>query len=220
MAGSTFGSSTLSRRQLLVAGAASVGTLALFGCTWTPRNATSSSGTTSSSSQASASSTSATGSGASPTIDDGLVLVSGGTFTMGSPEGEPWRSDDEVAHEVAVSDFYLAPKEVSQLEYSELMGAGGGTGRARAPASASASLAAPRFARERWAEPHPVPLRAASRWWSTSHGVETHARSRTKSPRNWVWSPSSSYASIPTPPTTTRVSTRRSATRTARHARH
>ena len=39
MAGSTFGSSTLSRRQLLVAGAASVGTLALFGCTWTPRNA-------------------------------------------------------------------------------------------------------------------------------------------------------------------------------------
>ena len=53
------------------------------------------------------------------------MLVPGGTFTMGSPESEPWRSDDEVAHEVAVSDFYLAPKEVSQLEYSTLMGAGG-----------------------------------------------------------------------------------------------
>ena len=59
--------------------------------------------------------------------DDGFVRVSGGTFNMGSPADEPWRSDDEVQHEVTVSDFFLAPKEVSQLEYGTLMGQGGGS---------------------------------------------------------------------------------------------
>ena len=43
---------------------------------------------------------------------------------MGSPADEPWRSEDEVQHEVSVSDFYLAPNEVSQLEYNTLMGLG------------------------------------------------------------------------------------------------
>ena len=44
---------------------------------------------------------------------------------MGSPADEPWRSDDEMQHEAAVSDFYLSPTEVSQLEYNTLMGSNG-----------------------------------------------------------------------------------------------
>ena len=45
---------------------------------------------------------------------------------MGSPGDEPWRSDDEEQHEVAISDFYLAPKEVTQGEYKDLMGSKAG----------------------------------------------------------------------------------------------
>ena len=45
---------------------------------------------------------------------------------MGSPADEPWRSDDEVQHAVAVSDFYLSATEVTQREYDALMGAGEG----------------------------------------------------------------------------------------------
>ena len=46
---------------------------------------------------------------------DGFVLVSGGTFAMGSPENEAWRGGDERQHTVTVSDFYISPYEVSQL---------------------------------------------------------------------------------------------------------
>ena len=34
-----------------------------------------------------------------------MVSVKGGKFLMGSPESENWRSDDELQHEVTVSDF-------------------------------------------------------------------------------------------------------------------
>lgn len=54
-------------------------------------------------------------------IDDGLVLIKGGAFMMGSPESEPWRGADETLHEVTVSDFYISDKEVTQGEYAALM---------------------------------------------------------------------------------------------------
>lgn len=54
--------------------------------------------------------------------NDNMVLVKGGTFTMGSPANEPERESDEVEHEVTVRDFYMSPTEVTQKEYLELMG--------------------------------------------------------------------------------------------------
>lgn len=119
------GSSNIPRRLFAQAGIIASGVLALSGCAWTPRNAGSQQATSSpqgSSNAGSSGSVSVVGGGAA--VDDGLVLIQGGTFTMGSPADEPWRSDDEVQHEVAVSDFYLSPTEVSQLEYNTLMGAG------------------------------------------------------------------------------------------------
>ena len=53
---------------------------------------------------------------------DGFVSISGGTFTMGSPEDEGWRSDDETQHTVKVSDFYMSRFELTQKEYREVMG--------------------------------------------------------------------------------------------------
>ena len=120
----------LSRRGLVLAGVVG-GAFALSGCSWTPRNAGSQqaaeSSQASSSSDAGSQASSSSDVGATknaPAVDDGLTLVHGGTFTMGSPTDEPWRSDDEVQHEVAVSDFYLAPTEVSELEFNTLMGRG------------------------------------------------------------------------------------------------
>lgn len=56
-------------------------------------------------------------------VQDGLVSVPGGAFSMGSPEGENWRGEDEVLHEVEVSGFFLAPYETTQADYERLMGA-------------------------------------------------------------------------------------------------
>ena len=56
------------------------------------------------------------------TVDDGFVLISGGSFLMGSPETENWRIDDETQHEVTVSNFRMSPYEVTQAEYEALMG--------------------------------------------------------------------------------------------------
>ncbi|MBQ3654734.1 MAG: SUMF1/EgtB/PvdO family nonheme iron enzyme [Synergistaceae bacterium] len=53
---------------------------------------------------------------------DELVLVKGGKFLMGSPESENWRSSDEAQHEVTLSDFWISRYEVTQKEYSALMG--------------------------------------------------------------------------------------------------
>ena len=51
-----------------------------------------------------------------------LLLIPGGEFLMGSPEEEPWRSDDETQHRVTVSSFYMSAYEVTQEEYETLMG--------------------------------------------------------------------------------------------------
>jgi formylglycine-generating enzyme required for sulfatase activity len=54
---------------------------------------------------------------------DNMVLIQGGTFTMGSPENEPARDNDEVQHSVTISSFYMGRTEVTQKEYFEVMGA-------------------------------------------------------------------------------------------------
>lgn len=51
-----------------------------------------------------------------------FVLITGGTFEMGSPDAEAWRSEDETQHTVTVSDFYMSMYEVTQAEYTEVMG--------------------------------------------------------------------------------------------------
>lgn len=46
---------------------------------------------------------------------DEFILVAGGSFDMGSPESEAWRSNDETLHSVTVDNFYLSPCEVTQV---------------------------------------------------------------------------------------------------------
>lgn len=53
---------------------------------------------------------------------EGFVLIEGGSFLMGSPDSEPWRSEDETQHTVTVSDFYISPYELTQAEYEAVMG--------------------------------------------------------------------------------------------------
>ena len=53
---------------------------------------------------------------------ENFVLITGGTFEMGSPDTEGWRSEDETQHTVTVSDFYMSMYEVTQAEYVEAMG--------------------------------------------------------------------------------------------------
>lgn len=55
-------------------------------------------------------------------IPENFVLIKGGTFEMGSPQNEPWRSDDETLHSATVGDFYLSVFEVTQAEYAEATG--------------------------------------------------------------------------------------------------
>jgi formylglycine-generating enzyme required for sulfatase activity len=52
---------------------------------------------------------------------DDFVWVKGGTFTMGSPAGEPERGTDETRHRVTVGDFYIAQSEVTQQEWTTFM---------------------------------------------------------------------------------------------------
>lgn len=55
-------------------------------------------------------------------IDDGFVLINGGTFLMGSPLTENRRIDDETLHEVALSSFCIDRYETTQKEYSRVTG--------------------------------------------------------------------------------------------------
>lgn len=55
-------------------------------------------------------------------VPEGFVLVEGGTFEMGSPEEEAWRSEDEALHSVTVSDFYMSMYELTQIEYETVTG--------------------------------------------------------------------------------------------------
>ncbi|MCK6684829.1 MAG: SUMF1/EgtB/PvdO family nonheme iron enzyme [Thermoanaerobaculia bacterium] len=52
-----------------------------------------------------------------------LVKIPAGTFTMGSPEGEPGRSPLETAHLVTLtSDYYMGKYEVTQGQWKAVMG--------------------------------------------------------------------------------------------------
>ena len=55
-------------------------------------------------------------------VPDSFVLIKGGTFQMGSPDSEAWRSADETQHSVTVSDFYMSKYELTQKEYEEIIG--------------------------------------------------------------------------------------------------
>lgn len=55
-------------------------------------------------------------------VKDGFISIPGGTFTMGSPESEAWRSEDEQQHTVIVSSFFISPYEVTQADYEALTG--------------------------------------------------------------------------------------------------
>ncbi len=48
-----------------------------------------------------------------------MIFVQGGSFMMGSNEGE---SDEKPVHQVTVSDFYIGKYEVTQKEWVEVMG--------------------------------------------------------------------------------------------------
>ena len=56
-------------------------------------------------------------------LEDGFILIEGGTFQMGSPEDENWRIDDETPHEVTVAAFCIDPYETTQAEWETVMGA-------------------------------------------------------------------------------------------------
>ena len=52
-----------------------------------------------------------------------FVLIPAGSFTMGSPAGEPGRDPDERLHPVTISNpFYLQTTEVTQKQWTQLMG--------------------------------------------------------------------------------------------------
>ena len=54
---------------------------------------------------------------------DGYVLIKAGTFTMGSPETELERDEDELLHEVTLTrDFYMSDHEVTQAQWQALIG--------------------------------------------------------------------------------------------------
>lgn len=55
-------------------------------------------------------------------IPDNFVLITGGTYQMGSPEDEAWRVDDETQHTVTINDFYMSMYELTQEEYQKIMG--------------------------------------------------------------------------------------------------
>lgn len=69
----------------------------------------------SSSADASSSSAAATDGG----VPDGMLLVKGGTFKMGSDPSEGGEGDEHPAHDVTVASFFLDKTEVTQAAYDE-----------------------------------------------------------------------------------------------------
>ena len=55
---------------------------------------------------------------------DNMIEVNGGTFTMGatSEQGSEAESDEKPAHKVTLSDYYIGKYEVTQEEWSAVMG--------------------------------------------------------------------------------------------------
>ena len=55
-------------------------------------------------------------------VVDDMILLQGGTVTIGSPDNERQRGDDEKLHQVTLNAFYVSPFEVSQSLYQSVMG--------------------------------------------------------------------------------------------------
>jgi len=55
-------------------------------------------------------------------VQNNMVRINGGTFTIGSSVNEDNHRDYEVQHRVTVSSFYMGKYEVTQKEYQEVMG--------------------------------------------------------------------------------------------------
>ncbi len=55
-------------------------------------------------------------------FEDGLVSVKGGTFTMGNEKVTGKYAYQHQVHQVTVGNFYMAPAEVTQAEFYEIMG--------------------------------------------------------------------------------------------------
>ena len=51
-----------------------------------------------------------------------MVFVKGGTFTMGSPDNEADRGNNEIQHQVSVSDFSIGKYEVTQKQWTAIIG--------------------------------------------------------------------------------------------------
>ena len=51
-----------------------------------------------------------------------FVLIKDGSFTIGNPESEDWRSNDETKHRVTIASFYMAKFEVTQKELRKITG--------------------------------------------------------------------------------------------------
>jgi formylglycine-generating enzyme required for sulfatase activity/uncharacterized lipoprotein NlpE involved in copper resistance len=51
-----------------------------------------------------------------------MQRIEAGSFTMGSPPGEPNRRNDEEQWEVALSSFYIGKYEITQKQYETVMG--------------------------------------------------------------------------------------------------
>jgi len=52
-----------------------------------------------------------------------MVLIPGGTFMMGAPQGEPGRSDDEgPQHQVTVPSFFMSQFPITQAQWQAIMG--------------------------------------------------------------------------------------------------
>lgn len=51
-----------------------------------------------------------------------FVQIGSGTFTMGSPAEERWREGDEVQHQVTLGAYLIGKYEVTQAEYTVVMG--------------------------------------------------------------------------------------------------
>ncbi|MBQ3940022.1 MAG: SUMF1/EgtB/PvdO family nonheme iron enzyme [Oscillospiraceae bacterium] len=60
-------------------------------------------------------------------VQDGFLLIGGGSFRMGSPDSENWRIEDEQLHTVRVSSFYIDPYEATQSDYEAMTGSNPGT---------------------------------------------------------------------------------------------
>ena len=57
-----------------------------------------------------------------PDLNLSMIWVKPGTFTMGSPTSEAWRSPDETEHNVSLTKgFYLGKYEVTQAQYEAVM---------------------------------------------------------------------------------------------------